>query len=185
MESSLSTNFYFKGGNHIFKELLINEQITCKEVRLVGEDGEQLGIVPIDRARAISDEKNLDLVMLTATSNPPVCKMLDYGKFKFDQIKKERELKKNQKIVELKEVQLSLTIDKHDLDVKAKHANRFLTDGDKVKVVLRMKGRQQAFVSKAVEVVKSFFALVEENGSIDKQPEVAGRNIIQIISPKK
>ena len=110
---------------------------------------------------------------------------MDYGKYKFDAIKKEKELKKNQKVSTLKEIQLSMTIDTHDKEVKAKHGVRFLKDGDKVKVVLRMKGRQQAYVKNAIEVVKSFYDMLSQYGTYDKEPEVVGRNIIMIISPKK
>lgn len=122
--------------------------------------------------------------MIASGSNPPVCKIMDYGKYKFEAIKKEKELKKNQSIIELKEIQLSMTIDTHDLLTKAKHANRFLSNGDKVKVVLRMKGRQQAYASSGVELVKKFFEQLKENGNIDKEPEIVGRNIIMIVSPK-
>ena len=115
---------------------------------------------------------------------PPVCKLMNYGKFKFDSEKKEKELKKNQKIVELKEIQLSMTIDTHDLETKAKHANRFLSEGNKVKISLRMKGRQQAYSNNGIEVVKKFYELLSDNGVMDKTPEIVGRNIIAIVSPK-
>ena len=133
----------------------------------------------------MANNANLDLVLMSASANPYVCKIMNYGKYKFDAIKKEKELKKNQKIVSLKEIQLSMTIDTHDLEVKAKHGTRFLKDGDKVKVVLRMKGRQQAYTKNAIEVVKSFYTRLADVGSYDKEPEVVGRNIIMIISPKK
>lgn len=132
----------------------------------------------------MAESKGLDLAMIVSNSNPPVCKIMDYGKYKFEAIKKEKEIKKNQNVVELKEIQLSMTIDTHDILTKAKHANRFLQNGDKVKVVLRMKGRQQAYASNGVELVKSFFEHLEENGTIDKNPEIVGRNIIMIVSPK-
>ena len=115
---------------------------------------------------------------------PPVCKLMNYGKFKFDSEKKEKELRKNQKIVELKEIQLSMTIDTHDLETKAKHANRFLSEGNKVKISLRMKGRQQAYSNNGIEVVKKFYELLSDNGVMDKTPEIVGRNIIAIVSPK-
>ena len=118
------------------------------------------------------------------SANPPVCKIMDYGKYKFDSIKREKEARKNQKVVELKEVQLSMTIDTHDLEVKAKNGKRFLEDGNKVKVVLRMRGRQQAYSQNAIKVVKNYYSMLEEIGSIDKEPEIVGKNIILIISPK-
>lgn len=121
---------------------------------------------------------------MNSSSLPPVCKILNYGKYKFDSLKKEKEIKKNQKITELKEIQLSMTIDKHDLDVKAKHGKRFLEEGNKVKVVLRMKGRQQAYADNAINVVKNFYTILQDLGSIDKEPEIIGKNIILIITPK-
>lgn len=164
---------------------MINDQINANEVRLLGQNGEQLGIVSLSSALSLAVEQDLDLVLVSPNANPVVCKLMDYGKYKFDAIKKEKELKKNQKVVDLKEIKLSMTIDTHDLETKAKHGNRFLMDGDKVKVILRMKGRQQAYAQNGIEVCNSFFTLLEANGVIDKKPEVVGKNIIMIISPKK
>lgn len=154
-------------------------------MRLIGQNGEQLGIVSISKARELAEQSGLDLVLMSSSATPYVCKIMDYGKYKFDTIKKEKELKKNQKIVNVKEIQLSMTIDTHDLEVKAKHGIKFLTAGDKVKVVLRMRGRQQAYTKNAIEVVKSFYGMLSEVGTYEKEPEVVGRNIILIISPKK
>ena len=154
-------------------------------MRLIGQNGEQLGIVPLSKARELAEQSGLDLVLMSSSATPYVCKIMDYGKYKFDTIKKEKELKKNQKIVNVKEIQLSMTIDTHDLEVKAKHGIKFLTAGDKVKVVLRMRGRQQAYTKNAIEVVKSFYGMLSEVGTYEKEPEVVGRNIILIISPKK
>lgn len=181
----LSPIFYHKGDKNIFRELLINDQIRASEVRLVGENGEQLGIMSLSAALAEADKRELDLVLLNASSSPAVCKLMNYGKYKFESIKKEKEMRKNQKISELKEVQLSMTIDTHDLEVKAKHANKFLQNGDKVKIALRMRGRQQAYSANAVTVVKRFYEMLAENGTIDKEPEVVGRNVILIVNPKK
>ncbi len=136
-------------------------------------------------AQSIADKEGLDLVMMSAGGGVAVCKILDYGKYKFDTIKKEKELKKNQKVVELKEIQLSMTIDKRDLEIKAKRGLEFLSDGNKLKVVLRMSGRQQAYSAKAIEVVKSYCSLVAEKGTNDKEPEIVGRNIIVIVTPNK
>lgn len=138
----------------------------------------------ISEAHELADKANLDLVCMNGGANPPVCKIMDYGKYKFDAIKKEKEAKKNQKVTELKEIQLSMTIDTHDLEVKAKHGKRFLEDGNKVKVVLRMRGRQQAYAQNAITVVKNFYGMLQEIGTVDKEPEIVGRNIILIISPK-
>lgn len=138
----------------------------------------------ISEAHELADKANLDLVCMNGSANPPVCKIMDYGKYKFDAIRKEKEAKKNQKVTELKEIQLSMTIDTHDLEVKAKHGKRFLEGGNKVKVVLRMRGRQQAYAQNAITVVKNFYGMLQELGTVDKEPEIVGRNIILIISPK-
>ena len=174
-----------KGDTIIFKELTINEQITSSQIRLIGSNGEQLGIVSRAEALAKAENEGLDLVMMSAGNGVAVCKILDYGKYKFDAIKREKELKKNQKVVELKEIQLSMTIDKRDLEIKAKRGLEFLSDGNKLKVVLRMSGRQQAYSAKAIDVVKSFCDMVAEKGSRDKEPEIDGRNIIVIVAPNK
>lgn len=168
----------------IFKELLINDQIRASEVRLISETGEQLGIMSTVEARNIAKQSDLDLVCMNPNSTPPVCKLLNYGKYKYETIKSAKEYKKNQKVVELKEIQLSRTIDSHDLEVKAKHGRRFLNEGNKVKVVLRMRGREQAYAKTAVEVVKNFYEKLSDIGSIDREPRVVGRNIILIITSK-
>ena len=169
----------------IFKELLINDKITAEEVRVISENGEQLGVMSLSSALDKASAVGLDLVCMNPSATPAVCKFMNYGKYKFDMLKKEKEAKKNQKVTELKEIQLSMTIDTHDLEVKAKHGNRFLTEGNKVKVVLRMRGRQQAYANMAVDVCKKFAEMLAENGVIDKEPEIVGRNIIMIVNPKK
>lgn len=141
--------------------------------------------MPFDVALKKAKTQGLDLVLMNSRANPVVCKLLDYGKFKFDSIKREKEAKKNQKVSVLKEIQLSMTIDTHDMETKAKHGNKFLLNGDKLKVVLRMRGRQQAFAKNCVAVVEKFYELVSENGVIDKKPQIMGRNIIMIVNPKK
>ena len=135
-------------------------------------------------ALRIAQEKDLDLVKISPNAVPPVCRIMDYGKFRFDQMKREKEARKNQKVVELKEIQLSMTIELHDMEVKAKNATKFLLQGNKVKVALRMRGRQQAYFQKGIEVCKQFYGLVEANAVIDKEPKVEGRNILMILSPK-
>lgn len=169
----------------IFKEQLINEQITAKEVRLIGADGEQLGIMPVEKAREIAESEGLDLVLMSGNTNPAVCKIMDYGKFKFDSIKKEKELRKNQKIIELKEIQLSMRIDQYHINFKLKNAQKILQEGDKVKVSLRMKGREQAYSKNAIEVVNNFVEQLADYGSVDKKPEIMGRNVVVVINPKK
>ncbi len=176
---------HIKGDTNIFKELLINEQISASQVRLIGANGEQLGVMPKQDALLQAEKAGLDLVQMSFAGGVAVCKILNYGKYKFDAVKKEKELKKNQKVCELKEIQLSMTIDKRDLEIKAKRGYDFLSNGNKLKVVLRMSGRQQAYSAKAIEVVKNYCQMVEEKGTCDKEPEIVGRNIIVIVSPKK
>lgn len=185
VEAFASTNFFIKETTTIFKELLINEQIPADEVRLIGETGEQLGVLPTSKALDLADEKGLDLVLMNGGAIPAVCKLMDYKKYKFDSIKKEKELKRNQKIVEVKEIQLSMTISDHDIAYRVTNAKKFLSDGNKVKVSLRMKGREQAYAKNCIQVVKNFCAQLEECGSCDKEPEVNGRNIIVVVNPKK
>lgn len=136
-------------------------------------------------ALLVAQDQNLDLVLMSPNAEPPVCKIIDYGKFKFDQAKKLKEQRKAQKIVDIKEIQLSMTIEKHDIDVKAKHAQKFLQNGDKVKVTIRMKGRQQARPEIGIEVMNTFFEVVKDFGVIEKNPEIMGRNIFMVLAPIK
>ena len=176
---------YKKESNGSFVETQINEEITDKEVRVLGPDGEQLGIMSAQEANQKAEEMGYDLVKISPNAQPPVCRIMDYSKYKFDQAKKLKELKKNQKVIDVKEIQLSMTIELHDMQVKAKHAVRFLTAGDKVKVVLRMRGRQQAYANKGIEIVNSFFEMLTEVGEKEREPKVEGRNVIVIVQPKK
>jgi translation initiation factor IF-3 len=168
----------------IATEHQINEQIRDKSVRVVADDGEQLGVMTAREAMEIAEQKGLDLVKVSPNADPPVCKIMDYGKFRFEQAKKQREAKKNQKIIELKEMRLSATIDKHDLEVKAKNVNKFLKDGDKVKVSIRFKGRQMAHTEQGMTVMDEFFAMVQENAAVEKQAKIEGRNMFMILAPK-
>jgi len=164
---------------------LINDQITAKEVRLIGAEGEQLGVLPIAQAQDIADREGLDLVLMSPNANPAVCKLMDYGKYKFDTIKKEKELRKNQKVSEVKEIQLSMRIDDYHISFKLKNAQKILLEGDKVKVSLRMRGREQAYSQNAIEIVKKFVADLDEYGFIEKEPVIMGRNVSVVINPKK
>ena len=134
-------------------------------------------------ALSIAEEQNLDLVLISPTATPPVCKIIDYGKFKFEQAKRLKEQRKAQKTVDIKEVQLSMTIDTHDVEIKARHARRFLEGGDKVKVSIRMRGRQQARPEIGVEIMNSFFEIVRDYGVVEKAPEIMGRNIFMVLAP--
>ena len=166
-------------------QIQINEEIRDREVRLIGSDGEQLGIVSSQEALRLAEERNLDLVKIAATANPPVCKIMDYGKYKFEQLKKQKEAKKNQKVVELKEIWLSMTIDIGDLNVKARQAQKFLASGNKVKVSIKMRGRQNAHSSLGVDVMNRFFEIVGDVAVMEKRPLFEGRNILMILAPSK
>lgn len=165
-------------------DLLINEEIRDAEVRLISDTGEQLGIVDIRKAQALADERGLDLVKMAGNNQPPVCKLMDYDKFRFETSKREKEQRKNQKIVELKEIRLSATIDLHDMEVKAKACRRFLADGNKVKVSIRFRGRQITHGSIGLDVMDRFFAMVEENAVKERPPKMEGRIMFMVLAPK-
>jgi translation initiation factor IF-3 len=169
---------------HIANEHLINEQIRERSVRVISDGGEQLGIMSAREAMGIAEEKGMDLVMISPAAQPPVCKIMDYGKFRFEQAKKQKEAKKNQKIITLKEVRLSPTIDTHDLDVKAKSAVGFLKEGDKVKVSLRFKGRQMTHTDKGLQVMNEFFTKVADSAAMEKSAKLEGRSMFMILAPK-
>lgn len=154
-------------------------------MRLIGADGSQLGIVSASEALRLAEEQNLDLVKIAAQANPPVCKIMDYGKYRFETLKKQKEARKNQKVVELKEIWLSMTIDVGDLNVKARQAQKFLAGGNKVKVSIRMRGRQNAHSNLGVDVMNRFYALVGSDVVMEKKPMFEGRNILMILAPSK
>ena len=166
------------------QELLINDEIREKEVRVIDSDGAQLGIISLKEALAIAAEKNLDLVEIAPTANPHVCRIMDYGKYKFEQMKREKEAKKNQKVIEVKEIRLSLNIDTNDFNTKLKQATKFLNDGNKVKVSVRFRGREMAHPELGTEMVQRFADGVAEVGSVDKMPKLEGRSMVMIISSK-
>ncbi|MEM1483917.1 translation initiation factor IF-3 [Oscillospiraceae bacterium PP1C4] len=166
------------------KDLLINEEIRDREVRLVGTEGEQLGVVAIADAQNMAIEKSLDLVKIAPQAVPPVCKIMDYGKFKFEQAKREKEARKNQKVIEIKEVRLSLNIDTNDFNTKVNRAIKFLEDGDKVKAALRFRGREMAHPELGATIMQRFTDAVAQVGSVEKQPKMEGRSMVMFISPK-
>ena len=179
---------FWRCGNINAKEakgLSINEAIREKEIRVVDSDGSQLGIMPPAEAMKIAEGRSLDLVMIAPKAQPPVCKIIDFGKYCYEQSKKEKEAKKNQNIVSVKEIQLTLKIDTHDIQTKASHANRFLLSGDKVKVVVKFKGREMAHTELGYEIAKRFCSLTEENWVIEKPAKLEGRNMIMVLAPKK
>ena len=161
----------------------INEEIVDKEVRLIGSEGEQLGIMSAKEALNIAYDSDLDLVKISPNAVPPVCKILDYGKFKFELLKRQKEAKKNQKVVEVKEIWLSMTIDVGDLNVKAKQTLKFLAEGNKVKVSIRMRGRQNAHADLGVAVMQKFADMLGSAAVVEKKPLTENRNIIMIVAP--
>ena len=164
-------------------QTLLNEEITAKEIRVITADGEALGIMSSREALKIAYERELDLVMIAPTANPPVCKIMDYGKFCFEKQKREKEAKKKQQTVELKEIQLSCRIDTHDYETKLNHAKRFLTSGNKVRVVIKFRGREMSHMTIGRELIEKFIADVAEIGSCDKKPSLEGRFMSAVINP--
>ena len=179
--------FIFSGRCHTISTLehQINEEIRDKEVRVISENGEQLGIMSAAQALALAEEAGLDLVKISPNAVPPVCKIMNYGKFKFEQAKREKENRKNQKTVEIKEIYLSMTIDIGDLNVKAKKTLEMLADGNKVKVSIRMRGRQMAHASMGIDVMHRFFDLLGGKAVMEKEPKTEGRNITMVLAPAK
>ena len=151
---------------------MINEEIRAKELRVIDTDGNQLGIMSRSKALELSEEKKLDLVCIAPKANPPVCKILDYGKYKYELQKKEKEAKKKQKTTQVKEIRLSTFIEDHDIMVKAKTGSKFLKDGDKLKVSLRFRGREKDYVARGMEVMDKFAEAVSDVGSVDKKTQL-------------
>ena len=167
------------------KQTQINEEIRASEVRLINENGEMVGIVSIDEALSKAESADLDLVNISPNAVPPVCKILDYGKYRYEQQKKEKNAKKNQRVTEIKEIRLSASIEEHDITVKAKAASKFLQDGDKVKVSLRFRGRERDYTQLGFDAMHKFAGMVSEYGVIEKEPKMEGRRMNMFLAPKK
>ena len=166
------------------KELQINEEIRDREVRVIGPDGAQLGIMSAQKALDLALSKNLDLVKIAPQATPPVCKIIDYGKYRFEQTKREKEARKNQRIVEIKEVRLSLNIDTHDFETKVGHAMRFLKEGNKVKASIRFRGREMGHPEQGYEVMKRFAEALAEIANVEKPAKLEGRNMLMFLASK-
>lgn len=164
---------------------MINEQIRDKEVRLIGEDGEMIGVVSAKEAQKLAREAELDLVKISPNAKPPVCKIIDYGKYKYELARKEKEAKKKQKVIEVKEVRLSPNIEENDLKTKANNARKFITKGDRVKVTLRFRGREMAHIQSSKHVLDDFAQLLSDVAVIDKAPKLEGRNMTMFLTEKK
>ena len=166
------------------KETQINEEIRDREVRVIDSDGTQLGIMPIAEAMRLADEKNTDLVKIAPQAKPPVCKIMDYGKYRFEQAKREKEAKKNQRVIEIKEVRLSLNIDTHDFETKANQAIKFLKSGNRVKVSIRFRGREMAHPENGLVTMSKFAGAVSEYGTVEKPAKLEGRSMLMFIAAK-
>lgn len=166
-------------------DLMINEEIRDKEIRLIDTDGSMLGIVSAKDAQKMANTKNVDLVKIAPQASPPVCKLMDYGKYVFELAKKEKEAKKNQKIISIKEVRISPSIEDHDFEFKVKNAYKFLQDGDKVKVSVRFRGREMNYTSLGHGVLEKFAEAVKDVGIVERRPKLEGRSMIMILNPKQ
>ena len=166
-------------------ELMINEQIRDKEVRVIGENGEQLGIMSSKEAQALADEAGVDLVKIAPTAQPPVCRIVDYGKFKYEQMKREKEAKKKQHVVEIKEIRLTPNIDTNDLNTKINAARKFLKEGDRVKVTLRFRGREMAHMQTSKHILDDFAEGLADSAVIEKAPKGEGRSMTMFLAGQK
>ena len=173
------------GEGKTISDYFINEQIRDKEVRVIGEDGEQLGIMSSRDAMKLAEEAGVDLVKIAPTAKPPVCRIVDYGKFRYEQTRKEKDAKKKQKVMEVKEIRLSPNIDTNDLNTKTNAARKFLSKGDKVKVTLRFRGREMAHMASSQHILDDFAEVLADIAVIDKAPKVEGRSMTMFLTQKK
>jgi translation initiation factor IF-3 len=168
---------------NIKKNVNINEGIREREIRLL--EGKESTIISTKEALILADEKNMDLVMVSPTAKPPVCRIMDYNKFLYEQSKKQKEAKKNQRTLEIKEVRLSATIEDHDIEIKAKNAKKFIANGDKVKVAIRFRGRQNGYRNLGNKVFERFLNMMEDLAVVEKSAQLEGRNMFMVLGPKK
>lgn len=181
----LPTIFILHLGVSIISDLMINEQIRDKEIRLIGENGEQIGIMSARDAMKLAKEANLDLVKIAPQAKPPVCKIIDYGKYRYEMSRKEKEAKKKQKVIDVKEIRLSPNIDVNDLNTKMNHARKFLTGGNRVKVSVRFRGRELAHTANGKVILDDFAAKLSDVAVVDKAPKMEGRSMVMFISEKR
>lgn len=182
-KQSQKTVFLWEGKT--ISDLFINEQIRDREVRVIGADGEQLGVMPTKEAMRLAEEAGVDLVKIAPTAKPPVCKIVDYGKFKYEQARKDKEAKKKQKIVEIKEIRLSPNIDTNDLNTKVNAARKFISKGDRVKVTLRFRGREMAHMNTSKHILDDFAEALSDIAVMDKAPKVEGRSMTMFLAEKR
>lgn len=166
----------------LIKELTINEGIRAAEVRLISDNGDQLGVLPLEDAMSMALDKGLDLVLMSPGAKPPVCKIMDYGKYRFEQSKREKEARKKQNVIEIKEVRLSPSIEEHDINVRIKNARKFLKQGNKVKVSIRFKGRQMAHTKLGFDVMNNFAKRLGDECIVETRPKLEGRNMMMMLA---
>lgn len=169
----------------IKQDLPINQQIRADKVQLIDENNQKLGVYPLNEALDMAIEKNLDLVLVSMNTNPKVCKIMNYGKYKFEQAKKEKEARKKSKSFEIKEIRITPNIGEHDFSFKKKNAEKFLNDGNKVKITVRFRGREMNYVKLGENVLNSFISELEEFSTVERKPKLEGRNMFIILAPKK
>ena len=184
VDSLITIHFFNYHGGVIISDLMINGQIRDKEVRLIANDGEQLGVMSAREAQKLADEAGLDLVKISPKAKPPVCKIIDYGKYKYEQTRKEKLAKKKQKVIDVKEVRMSPNIDTNDLNTKINHAKKFLAKGARVKVTLRFRGRELAHVNASKYILDDFAKALEDVATIDKKPKFEGRSMTMFLAPR-
>lgn len=184
VDSLITIHFFNYHGGVIISDLMINGQIRDKEVRLIANDGEQLGVMSAREAQKLADEAGLDLVKISPKAKPPVCKIIDYSKYKYEQTRKEKLAKKKQKVIDVKEVRMSPNIDTNDLNTKINHAKKFLAKGARVKVTLRFRGRELAHVNASKYILDDFAKALEDVATIDKKPKFEGRSMTMFLAPK-
>ena len=177
--------FYFLWREPAISELFINEQIRDKEIRLIGESGEQLGIMSSREALKLAEEAGLDLVKIAPTAKPPVCKIVDYGKYRYELARKEKDAKRKQKVIEVKEIRMSPNIDTNDLNTKVGAARKFLEKGNRVKVTLRFRGREMAHMSTSKHILDDFAQMLSDFAVVEKMPKVEGRSMIMFLTVKR
>ncbi len=175
---------FFMEGKTI-SDLMINEQIRDKEVRVIGEEGQQLGIMSAKEALALAEEAGVDLVKIAPTAVPPVCRIVDYGKFKYEQLRKEKEAKKKQHVIEVKEIRITPNIDTNDLNTKMNAARKFLTKGDKVKITMRFRGREMAHMNNSKHILDEFATALADISVVEKAPKVEGRSMTMFLTEKR
>ena len=179
------STFFILWRDKTISELFINDQIRAKEVRVIGIDGEQLGVMALADARKIADDEGVDLVMIAPNANPPVCRIVDYGKFRYEQARREKEARKKQHTVDIKEVRMSPNIDTNDLNTKVNAAKKFLEKGNRVKITLRFRGREMAHMGASVHILTDFAEALSDVAVIEKQPKVEGRSMTMFLTEKK